>query len=158
MRWIHLSFVLCIGSLAWAQDQVRTATVCEVLASQKTFEGQPVAIVGRYSLRETGRLLGEDDCSYAGPATATAVKPAVVTLRLDRSGAPHLAAAFAVEAPKLDEKVRLVHAHSRLENFPFGTPDYDRWAVVYGKFEIQAIQPARAVLHYAGDSYVVFLK
>jgi hypothetical protein len=158
MRWSHLPVFLCVVGLAWSQDQVRTATVCELLVSQKTFDGQPVAVVGRYSLRETGRLLGEDDCSYAGPASSTAAKPAVVTLRLDRSGAPHLAAAFAVEAPKLDEKVRLVHAHSRLENFPFGTPDYDRWAVVYGKFEMQANQPARAVLRYAGDSYVIFLK
>jgi hypothetical protein len=153
-----MPFLLCLGPLLAAQDQVRTATVCEVLAKQKTFEGQPIAVVGRYSLRKSGRLLGEDDCSYAGPLEPAAVKPAVLALRLDRAGAPHLAAAFSVEAPKLDEKIRLVQAHSRLGNFPFGTPDYDRWAVVYGKFETQPGPPFRAVLHYAGDAYVIFLK
>ncbi len=141
-----------------AEVKVRTATVCEVLSNPKSFDGLEIAIVGRYSSRETGRLLGEDDCSYAGRPAVTPVKPAVVALRLDRAGAPHLAAAFSVEAPSLDAKIRLVHAHTQLGEFPFGTPDYDRWAVVYGRFETQPSRPGLAILRYAGDGYVIFLK
>ncbi len=140
-------------ALRAAEPSVRPATVCEIAAALKTYEGQAVAVVGRYSFRTTGRSIEEDNCDYAHQTV-----PAVLKLVLDHTNAPRLPAAFAVEAPSLAEKIQLARQHTRLRAYPFGTPDYDRWAVVYGKVESSDAGKRLLVLHYAGDGYVIYLK
>jgi len=140
---------------------VHPSTVCEVLADLPAYAGKPVAIVGRFSLRQQGRSIGEDDCAYSQPK-AKISGPSIVRLQFDRQSAPRLQTGFEVDAVSLREKSAQIREHTKLQTFSFGTPDYDRWAVVYGTVELKPLSPSapkpEPVLVYAGDGYVIFLK
>jgi hypothetical protein len=62
----------------------------------------------------------------------------------------------------MSEKLTLLRRATKLALFPFGTPDYDRWAVVYGSLRFRegaaAANKAAADLLYAGDGYVLIIK
>jgi hypothetical protein len=60
----------------------------------------------------------------------------------------------------LQRKLALIQQHTSLGKFRFGTPDYDRWAVVYGRVEARKAEAARqapANLVFRGSGVVVFL-
>lgn len=136
-------------------------SVCEVLADLPAYAAKPVAIVGRFSMRQQGRFIAEDDCAYSQPK-AKQPGPAVIKLQFDRQSAPRLQTGFEVDAVSLREKSALIREHTKLRTFSFGTPDYDRWAVVYGTVELKSpadgTGKAEPILVYAGDGYVIFLK
>ena len=47
--------------------------------------------------------------------------------------------------------------HTKLHTFRFGTSDYDRWAVVYGRVESDKAKTPAVRLVYRGDGVVLFL-
>ena len=69
----------------------------------------------------------------------------------------------------LNKKFADLLRHTTLGKFRFGTPEYDRWAVVYGRIVIRKEDPARkgdiarkeepapADLLFRGNGVVIFL-
>src|SRR5271157_1303751 len=104
-------------------------TVCEVLRDLPSQEGKSVAVFGRYSFRATGRWVAEQSCSPAIGA------PPQLWLVEDLKDAPHPPADFEIDGAALRRKFADMVKHTALGKFRFGTPDYDRWAVVYGRVE-----------------------
>jgi hypothetical protein len=133
-RFVYLPAVLCAFAVA-AEPPLVPLTVCEVLHDLASNEGKTVAVVGRYSYRENGRWMGEQACD-AGSAA-----PPLLWLMEDSNDGP-------------------IQQRTSLGKFRFGTPDYDRWAVIYGRVETrkaEAAKQAPANLVFRGSGVVVFL-
>jgi len=115
-----------------------------------------VAVVGRFSFRRDGRTLNEDSCgTNAGPGEAT--PPNAIHLIDDAKSGPKPPEVFALDGAALNRKLKNVKERTKLRTFRFGTVDYDRWAVVYGRIESDKGKPAGARLVYRGDGVVLFL-
>jgi hypothetical protein len=100
---------------------LQPVTVCEVLAHPDTYSGKPVLLVGRFSFREYGRFLSEKGC--------------VLHVVLDPRNGPVPPAAFSVDTEAASRKLAAIRKSTTLANFRFGSSDYDRWAMVYGRVE-----------------------
>jgi hypothetical protein len=157
-----LCSVLSLAAFGPAQDKqpaiLKPMTVCEVLENLKQYEGQPIAILGRFSFRTEGRWMSEDGCRPSTPA-----EHALIWLAYDPQSAPRMASGYQMDGGTIDQKLQRIKKHTNLKQFRFGTSDYDRWAVVYGEIRPQektlghARHDAPAELVYAGDGYVMFL-
>lgn len=123
--------------------------VCEVLERLSDFDGKVVAIVGRFSFRADGRSLGEDSCP-------TAAKP-WLKVSFDKPSAPRTPLKLEFDSALVLQLVREIQRKTTLAKFKFGTQDYDRWAVVYGRVEASRTPGAPPQLVCAGDSVVMFL-
>lgn len=148
-----VSIVLLAVAAPCAEEPIIPYTVCEIAGDLAKFEANPVAALGRYSFREDGRWLGEQACGEsAGP----------VLLRLDEDGkeGPKTSGTFEIDAVTLNRKFADLRKRTALGKFRFGSPDYDRWAVVYGRVETRKgedTKKAVANLVFRGDGVVVFL-
>jgi hypothetical protein len=111
-----------------AEDTVVPLTVCEVVANLPAQEGKVVAVIGRYSFRSIGRWMGEQACPSAGPAPE-------LWMVEDAKDGPRPPEHLNLDSAALKSKFAIVQRRSTLVNFRFGTADYDRWAVVYGRVE-----------------------
>ena len=96
-------------------------TVCELLSHADTLAGKPVLVVGRYSFREYGRFLSEKDC--------------VLRVVLDAKNGPLPPNSLSVDAAAATRKLAIVRQSTALGSFRFGSSDYDRWALIYGRVE-----------------------
>ena len=141
--------VTCIFLLACcataAEDVIAPLTACNVLHDLAAREGKDIAVFGRYSYRTTGRWIGEDACQL----------PIVEDLQ----DAPRPPANFALDNVVLHREWMEMKKHTSLGKFRFGTPDYDRWAVIYGRVQKHgddAKKPA-ADLVIRGSGAIVFL-
>jgi hypothetical protein len=135
--------LLCAFALA-ADPPLVPLTVCEVLHDLPSYEGKGVAVVARYSFRESG------------PGGT----PPLLWLVEDSGDGPKPPGDFELDAVALNRKLALMRQHTSLGKFRFGTPDYDRWAVVYGRVETrkaEAAKQAAANLVFRGSGVVVFL-
>lgn len=130
-----------------ADPPLTPLTACEVLRDLPAQQGKDVAVLGRYSYRSSGRWVGEQYCQPALGGAATLVL-------IEESDAPKLPPTFALDGSVLHRKLADVQHRTSLGKFRFGTPDYDRWAVVYGRVEKR---PASATLVFRGSGVVVFL-
>ena len=129
-------------------------TVCEVARDVAAHDGKDVAIVGRYSFRSAGRYLAEQACN---PAASAAPQIGLVE---DTKDAPKPPDNFAMDAAELRRKFADLQKRTQLGKFRFGVPDYDRWAVVYGRVEARKGDDAKkmpANLVFRGDGVVIFL-
>ena len=129
-------------------------TVCEVVRDLAAREGQALAVVGRYSFRSDGRSLEEQACD---PAASV---PPQLRLVEDRNDSPKPPESYELDAAELRRKLADIQKRTSLGKFRFGSPDYDRWAVVFGRVEAAQGADARkmpANLTYRGDGVVVFL-
>ncbi|HWB84141.1 MAG TPA: hypothetical protein VG675_08380 [Bryobacteraceae bacterium] len=151
--------VLCSSALAAGTPLVPT-TVCEILHDLTSYTGKDVAVLGRYSFRSAGRWLSEQACT-----PKSSVSP-LLWLTEDLKDAPKPPADFELDGVALRRKFADLRQHTSLGNFRFGTPDYDRWAVVYGRISLRKPDPAAskdsspapaADLMYRGNGVVVFL-
>jgi hypothetical protein len=149
-------FVLGIGLFALvahpAEPALVPVTVCEVLRDLPAYEGKPVAVLGRYSYRQDGRWLGEQACDAGAPP--------LLWLTEDTQNGPKPPNNFELDGPALNQKFADMRKHTSLGKFRFGNPDYDRWAVVYGRVEErkgESTKKALADLAFRGDGVVVFL-
>src|SRR5262249_53547734 len=103
--------------------------VCEVLHDLSAQDGKTLAVLGRYSFRTTGRYIGEQACNPDAGA------PPMLWLQEDNVDGPKPPGQFELDGVALAKKWADMQKHTSLGKFRFGSQDYDRWAVVYGKVE-----------------------
>ena len=130
-------------------------TVCEVMHDLASQEGKALAVLGRYSFRESGISLDEQACDP--PVTG----PAQFRLVEDAKDGPKPTGSFELDGVAALGKLAGVRKRTSLGKFRFGTPDYDRWAVVYGRVAARRGDDAKqapADLVFRGDGVVVFLR
>lgn len=138
-----------------AEAPIVPHTVCEILKNLQSFETGPVAALGRYSFREQGIWLGEQVCDGA------AENPPLLWLVEDTKDGPKPPADFEIDGVALNQKFTELQKRTSLGKFRFGSSDYDRWAVVYGKLEPRTGDQAKkapANLVFRGDGVVVYLR
>ncbi len=137
-------------------------TVCEVVADLPAQDGKIAAVIGRYSFRAIGRWMAEQACPAAANAPAASAELWMVE---DPKDAPRPPEHLNLDSAALKAKFALVQRRSTLVNFRFGTSDYDRWAVVYGRIERRApgaaasdpkLKPA-ANLVFRGSSVIIVI-
>lgn len=171
---ILAALVACVALLPAATSRAADAVVlpvrvCEALETPDAYDGQAVALLGRFSFREDGRLLGEQTCGKDLKTGDTVWAPAV-RLSEDSKSAPRPDGALQIDAAALDRKLAEVRERTALRRYAFGSPEYDRWAVVYGRFEAnkefanassQQLKPDRPLLPgtllYRGDGVILFI-
>jgi len=173
---VRLAFLLLtlVYPLAGGGDPaLQPVTVCEVLQDLAAYDGKVVAVVGRFSSRQAGRWLGEQKCAHKF-VTGGQQWPNAFWVEYDPATAPKPPEVLVVNAVLLAQKVRKVKLDTSLTQLPFGSQDYDNWAVVYGRVETRKdlitvttagprrngfgygeSSPARLVCH--GDAVVIFL-
>jgi len=152
-------FVFLLGALAalpgvCADSAIVPLTVCEVVRDLPPYQDKPVAVLGRYSFRQNGRWLAEQACEDQPGSDPK------LWLVEDPKDGPRPPSDFELDAIALERKWAEVRKRTSLAKFRFGTPDYDRWAVVYGRVETRkgdASKTAPADLVFRGDGVVVFL-
>jgi hypothetical protein len=158
--WVGILFraaacLLAAGGFARAADpQLAPVGVCEVLRDLASWENKNAAIVGRYSFRPIGRWVSEQACD-----TGAADPPQLWIIEDDTRG-PRPPERFEFDAAQVRLKLTEIARHTALAKFRFGTPGYDRWAVVYGRVEPRKGDDARkapANLVIRGASVIVFL-
>ncbi len=150
---IAVWIVLMAAAAPCAEEPIIPYTVCEIAADLAKFDANPVAALGRYSFRADGRWLGEQACGGSADSAQ---------LRLNEDGkeGPKAPGTFEIDAVTLNRKFTDLRKHTALGKFRFGSPDYDRWAVVYGRVETRKGEDAKkaaADLVFRGDGVVVFL-
>jgi hypothetical protein len=152
--------VLVIGIWAMLATAADTAleplTVCEVLKDVSAHDGKTLAVLGRFSFRRDGRTLNEESCGPT-PEAAGPPPPNLIRLTDDSRNGPKPPDIYALDASAVNRKLKTIQEHTRLHTFRFGTADYDRWAVVYGRIESDKAKPPGARLIYRGDGVVLFL-
>jgi hypothetical protein len=138
---------------AVAGDPVVPVTVCEVLGNLSALEGKDVAVLGRYSFRKDGRWIAEQACE------SPSITVPVLWLSEDGNTGPKPPGNFELDAAALNRKFAAVLKQTSLGKFKFGTPDYDRWAVVYGRVVAHKgdDKKASADLVFRGSGVVIFL-
>ena len=152
-------FAFLLGALAvfpgrCADSAIVPVTVCEVVRDLSQYQDKSVAVLGRYSFRQNGRWLAEQACEDHPPSGP------MLWLMEDVKDGPKPPSDFEIDAPTLERKWADMRKRTSLAKFRFGTPDYDRWAVVYGRVETrrgEASKTATADLVFRGDGVVVFL-
>jgi hypothetical protein len=147
----------CLVSTA-ADGPLSPVGVCDVLRDLPKMEGKEVAVVGRYSFRAEGRWMSEQAC-YA-PSDGAAATPAELWLVEGAHEAPKPPSQFEIDNIALHKKLAEIRRHTSLGKFRFGTPDYDRWAVVYGRVLARKggdAKKAPANLLFRGSGVVIFL-
>jgi hypothetical protein len=141
----------CVAALACASfaadPPLVPHTVCEVLRDLPAHEAKDVAVLGRYSFRSSGTWMGEQACQPAitGPATLPLV---------ENDEAPKLPDNYTLDAAAVHRKLADVQHRTSLGKFRFGTPDYDRWAIIYGRVEKRS---GTAALVFRGSGVMVIL-
>jgi hypothetical protein len=148
--------LIVLGSTATisADPPVLPLGVCEVLRDLPAMEGKNVAVIGRYSFRTTGRWVDEQSC--APPVTV----PLQLSIVEDSKGAPKPPDNFELDGVELKRKFVALQRRTPLGKFRFGTPDYDRWAVIYGRVEGRKgddAKKAAANLVIRGDGVIIVL-
>lgn len=133
---------------------VQPVRVCTVLQDLTSYTGKVVAVVGRFSYRHDGRFLSEETCESGG---------SVLPVAFDKKLAPKTPEHLEIGSLAVAKLLKQIQKTTALAKFRFGTPDYDRWAVVYGRVEPGSSRPvvpnkgAQAELICAGDSEVMFI-
>jgi hypothetical protein len=170
---LAIVFLTLVCPLVAAEPALQPVTVCEVMQDLSAYDGKVVAVVGRFSSRQAGRWLGEQKCGRKLVAGGQEW-PNAFWVAYDAASAPEPPSVLAVDAALLAQKLRAVKLGTSLTKLPFGSPDYDNWAVIYGRVETRKdlvtatgngtrkngfgygeSSPARLVCH--GDAVVIFL-
>jgi hypothetical protein len=139
-----------------ADNALVPVTVCEVLKDLPAQDGKVVAVLGRFSFRRDGRTINEETCDPK-PSSGEPAPPNFIRLIDDSKSGPKPPEVFALDGPAVSRKLKAVQEHTSLGNFRFGTADYDRWAVVYGRIEADKSKTGGARLVYRGDGVILFL-
>jgi hypothetical protein len=153
-RHLFALALLMAASAVAADPPITPVTVCEITADLAAHEGKEVAVLGRYSFRRDGRWIGEDACDPAAKV------PPMLWLTEDSATAPKPPGDFELDVPSLNKKFASMVKRSTLGKFRFGNPEYDRWAVVYGRVVARkgdAARRAPADLLFRGNGVVIFL-
>ncbi|MBI4877555.1 MAG: hypothetical protein HY822_23235 [Acidobacteria bacterium] len=145
-----------LASVGVCQAPLQPVRVCEVLADLAAHEGKVTAIVGRFSFREDGRFLSEEACG----------RPNALRIVFDPKAAPPLPQGLEFDAAAVYRNLKLIRRGTALGKFRFGSVEYDRWAVIYGRVEAGAkttvtrktsFEPSPAQVLCRGESAILFL-
>jgi hypothetical protein len=129
-------------------------TVCDVVRDLAAQDGKAIAVLGRYSFRSSGRWLEEQACD---PAAAL---PPQLRLVEDRADGPKPPDSYELDVADLHSKLADIEKRTSLGKFRFGSLEYDRWAVVFGRVEAAKGADAGktpASLAFRGDGVIVFV-
>ena len=130
-------------------------TVCDVARHLAALEAANVAVLGRYSFRSTGRWLDEQACDPASPAA-----PRLWLAEDGENGPKPEEDNLELDADAVRKELADVQKRTSLGKFRFGSSDYDRWAVVFGRVESWKSPDTGAavpVLVFRGSGVTVFL-
>jgi hypothetical protein len=150
----------CAAAQCADDELVVPMTVCEIVADLPGHDGKIVAAIGRYSFRSTGRWMAEQACPSSGAAATLPDPTPELWMLEDQKEAPKPPEHLHLDSAALKSKFALVQRRSKLVNFRFGTSDYDRWAVVYGRVERRtpdATRKAPANLVFRGSSVIIVI-
>jgi len=153
LRGVMVCALTCAAAFP-ADAPLTPLTVCDVVRDLAAQDGKALAVLGRYSFRASGRTLAEQACD---PAVAI---PPQLRLVENRQDAPRPPDSYELDAAELRRKLADVQKRTALGKFRFGSPEYDRWAVVFGRVEAAKggdAQQAPANLAIRGDGVVVFV-
>src|SRR5580704_6531856 len=133
-----LRLLVCLGlnllAVSAADPPFRLTRVCEILEDPTAYDGKIVAVVGRYSFRPSGRFFSEDGC--AKPLkTGDFVWPSSVRVVFERDSSARPPEHLEIDGDAVFKLLTAVREHTALAKLHFGSPDYDRWAVGYGRIE-----------------------
>jgi hypothetical protein len=159
----------CVSSagLYSAEAPLPVVRVCEVLRDLPSYGDKAVAVVGRFSYREAGRFLSEKMCDST--KSESHPDPAAILVVYDSKSAPRPPAVLSFDRSLVGKELELIRRQTSLASFRFGSQDYDRWAVVYGRIEINKdsaprskslaneFGPAPAKIICSSGTMVVFL-
>jgi hypothetical protein len=150
-----------------AEAPLPVMRVCEILRDLPNYQGTVVAVVGRFSYRQGGRFLSEKACdsikAEGQPDRAT------ILVLYDSKSAPKPPHDLYFDRGLVDKQLDLIRRQTSLASFRFGSQDYDRWAVVYGRIEMNKdstprskslggeFEPASARIICSSSTMVVFL-
>ena len=147
------------GADAPAAAPIVPLTVCEVVRDLPSQAGKTIAVLGRYSYRESGASptgwISQDTCGAPAEGQPQ-VPPPELWMVVDRN-APRLPEDYELDGAAMHRKLAEVQRHTTLAKFRFGTPDYDRWAVVWGRVEARKPDESRkaaANLIYRGEGVI----
>jgi hypothetical protein len=146
---------LAVNATTPADPPLVPVSVCEVVRDLSAHNGKNIAVLGRYSFRENGRWLGEQACD---PPVESAAQ---LTLVEDSNVGPRPPESFELDGVELQKKFTDMRRRTELGKFRFGSPDYDRWAVVFGQVRPRTGEEAKkspAMLVFRGDGVVIFLR
>jgi hypothetical protein len=147
--------LLAACGLARAADPpLAPVSVCEVLRDLASWENKAAAIVGRYSFRPNGRWVSEQVCDPGAAA------PPQLWIVEDGVDGPRPPDRFEFDTAAVRLKLNAIARRTELAKFRFGSPGYDRWAVVYGRVEMRKGDDARsapATLVIRGTSVILVL-
>lgn len=130
--------LLAAGGLARAADPpLAPVGVCEVLRDLASWDNRNAAIVGRYSFRPNGRWVSEQVCDPG------AVEPPQLWIVEDGVDGPRPPDRFEYDTAAIRLKLAAIGRRTELGKFRFGSPGYDRWAVVYGRIQVRKGVDAR---------------
>jgi len=168
LGWLGVLMVCLTGAgLHAAEDSLPVVRVCDVLRDLPSYYGKVAAVVGRFSYREEGKFLSEKTCDSM--KSEGHADPAAILVVYDAKSAPKPARDLYFDRSLIDKELELIRRHTSLASFRFGSQDYDRWAVVYGRIEMNKdsaagskplrneFQPAAARIICTSKSMVVFL-
>ena len=110
--------------------------VCEILRDLPSYDGKVVAAVGRFSYRAEGRFLSEKTCDSVKSASHPEPGPAAILVLYDSKSAPKPPHDLSIDRSLVYKELELIRRQTSLASFRFGSREYDRWAVVYGRIEI----------------------
>ena len=134
VRFLGLA-LLASGGPGSSEAPLKPVRVCEVLADLSARDGKVVAVLGRFSFREHGRFLSEDGCERT-LAAGDSAWPNALRVIFDPKSAPALPPRLELDAADVYQPLKLVRQRTALGKFRFGSVDYDRWAVVFGRIEV----------------------
>jgi hypothetical protein len=138
-----------------AEPPLTPVRVCEVFQDLQAYSGKTVLVLGRFSYRGEGRFLSEKTCETKMATTvavSTTAPPPALRIVIDTKSGPTPPDKLAVDSSLLDRKLAVVKKSTALASFRFGSTDYDRWAVVYGRVEVEPEQPESAPPKTRGKS------
>ena len=153
LRW-GFAALLAGSVLSPADRGIVPVSVCDLLRDLPSYDGQTVAVVGRYSYRTSSRWIAQQGCQ---PVSG---RPSAIWVVENLNDAPKAPDVFQFDAAELDKKLLEVQQHTPLGKFRFGTPDYDRWAVIYGRVEPRKGDDAKeyaANLIIRSNTMIIFL-
>lgn len=143
-----------LAASAWCADApLVPQTVCEIVRNLPAQMGKTIAVLGRYSFRSTARWIAEDACENNQPGVE-------LSMVEDLKDAPKPPDQLILDSASLKKKFLDIQSRSKLGNFRFGTSDYDRWAVVYGRIEPAKGNESRksaGVLVFRGSSVIIVI-
>jgi hypothetical protein len=104
--------------------------VFEALQQLEKSAGKMVAMIGRFSFRETGRYLSDRPCGSEADG-----QEGVVRVTFDTSPRSASITRIEFDGGAVRRELANVKRCNTLKKIRYGSPEYERWALVYGRIQ-----------------------